>query len=294
MDRLLTIGIKVNQAKPHARSVLQQLIQLLTKKGMRVFVEPKMASLIRQPKLALEEDAFPQHVDILFVIGGDGTLLGVARKYAPFGLPVLGFNVGHLGFLSEAEPQDLEMAVERIQAGDYCVEKRMMLQAQLYRKSRLLHEAIALNDVGIAKGSFSRMITCQVQMDGKAIGRYSGDGVLFSTPTGSTAYSLSCGGPIVWPEMEMILMTPVCPHTLTARPTVLPGEAVLRVEVEAEHQEMGMTIDGQEGFDLHSGDVIRICKSPHQTSLIKWKERSFFQVVRKKLYPNGAMEGDTK
>lgn len=291
---MLTIGIKVNQAKPHARSVTLRLVQLLTKKGMRVFVEPEIASLISQPKLALEESQFPQYVNIIFVIGGDGTLLGVARKYAPYGLPVLGFNVGYLGFLSEAEPHDLEMAVERIQAADYCVEKRMMLQAQLYRNSQLLHEAIALNDVGIAKGSFSRMITCQVHMDGKAIGRYSGDGVLFSSPTGSTAYSLSCGGPIVWPEMEMILMTPICPHTLTARPTVLPGEADLRVEVEAEHQEMGMTIDGQEGFDLQSGDVIRICKSPHQTSLIKWKERSFFQVVRKKLYPNGAMEGDPR
>lgn len=276
--------MRVNLDKKKAETVLLQLIQLLQEKGVQVYIEPSVAEKTGLHELALPIERYPEFVKIVFVIGGDGTLLGIARQIAPFQIPILGFNVGNLGFLSEAEPHDLSDAVDRVISQDYYIEKRMMLQAELVRDGRVIEQGIALNDVGIAKGSFSRMINCTVSMDGNCIGHYSGDGVILSTPTGSTAYSLSCGGPIAWPELKTILFTPICPHTLTSRPMVLPAASILEVQVSAIHQEMGLTIDGQLGYPLQSEDIIRIQTSTFETHLIKWQERSFFQVVRKKLY----------
>ncbi|WP_028775640.1 NAD(+)/NADH kinase [Shimazuella kribbensis] len=278
-----TIGIMANQTKPTALIVAKKLTNLIKYKGATVCLDIDLAKAIGQEKKGIPLEDFPIHVDCTFVLGGDGTLLGVARKLAGSRIPILGINLGYLGFLSEAEPEDLSGSVDRILAGEYCVEKRLMLEAEVIRQDEVIKRGISLNDIGIAKGSFSRMITCTVKMDGSFVGTYSGDGVIVSTPTGSTAYSLSCGGPIVWPGLECILLTPICPHTLASRPLVLPAESTLEVEVTANHNEIGVTIDGQEGFTLESGDIVRVRKSPCSTHLIKWKERTFFEVIRKKL-----------
>ncbi|PTX53937.1 NAD+ kinase [Melghirimyces profundicolus] len=276
-------GILVNKGKPKARVVLKELVHLLEERRAKVFLEPDIAEGMVRKDLALPVDQFPGTVDIVFVLGGDGTLLGVARRFAAYGIPILGFNLGHLGFLSEAEPDNLATAVDRILTGDYYIEKRMMLDAEVVREGEVLEKNVALNDVGIAKGSFSRMITGTVYMDGIYLGTYSGDGLIVSTPTGSTAYSLSCGGPIVWPGVQSILLTPICPHTLTARPMVLPSDGILEIRVSATHRDIGLTIDGQLGYRLKVDDIIRVAASKNITSLIKWKERDFFEVVRKKL-----------
>jgi NAD+ kinase len=278
-----TIGIMANQSKPTAITVAKKLIDLIEYKGAIVFLDLDLARVTGQESKGIELDDFPIHVDCTFVLGGDGTLLGVARKLAGSRIPILGINLGYLGFLSEAEPEDLSASVDRILAGEYCVEKRLMLEAEVIRQDEVVKKGISLNDIGIAKGSFSRMITCKVKMDETYIGTYSGDGVIISTPTGSTAYSLSCGGPIVWPGLECILLTPICPHTLASRPMVLPANSTLEIEVAANHNEIGVTIDGQEGFTLESGDIVRVQQSLCSTHLIKWKERSFFEVIRKKL-----------
>ncbi|RAL27095.1 NAD(+) kinase [Thermoflavimicrobium daqui] len=274
----------MNLSKLHAYSAACHLIQLLQKKEVPFFLEQRMAEQLGHTDASIPLSEFSDKVDVVFVLGGDGTLLGIARKLAKYDLPILGINVGNLGFLSEAEPSDLSTAVDRILKEDYCIEKRLMLQAELLRNGKVIERGIALNDVGIAKGSFSRMVTCTVYMDGLYLGAYSGDGVIISTPTGSTAYSLSCGGPIVWPGIQTILLTPICPHTLTSRPMVLPKDCTLEVQVSAKHNEMSLTIDGQVGFSLQSEDIIRVQASSYNTQLIKWKERSFFEVVRKKLH----------
>ncbi|MDR6224639.1 NAD(+)/NADH kinase [Desmospora profundinema] len=278
-----TIGILVNKGKPKARVVLKELILLLEERGAGVLLEPETAASLDRNELALPVNEFPGRVNLVFVLGGDGTLLGVARQLATQQIPILGFNLGHLGFLSEAEPDSLSSAVDRVLSGDYTIEHRLMLDAEVVRDGRTLEKSVALNDVGIAKGSFSRMITSTVFMDGDYLGTYSGDGMIVSTPTGSTAYSLSCGGPIVWPGVPCILLTPICPHTLTSRPMVLPAECVLEIKVSATHRDLGLTIDGQLGYRLKVDDIIRVRASRSVTSLIKWKERTFFEVVRKKL-----------
>lgn len=287
---MLTVGIVINPDKPKAHDVAHQLLHLLEEKEVRVYVEPEVAKRFDRIEIQLTKEQFPLYVKLIFVIGGDGTLLGIARQFAPYDIPILGINVGYLGFLSEAEPDDLSVAVDRLIRGDYYIEKRLMLTAELIRDGEIIEQGIALNDVGIAKGSFSRMIGCAIYMDGMFVGHYSGDGVIISTPTGSTAYSLSCGGPIVSPDIQTILLTPICPHTLTSRPMVLPARSILEVKVSAHHTEMGVTIDGQQGYDLQSGDIVRVRRSDHRTLLVKWRERSFFEVVRKKLQGEGVSE----
>ncbi|WP_124727218.1 NAD(+)/NADH kinase [Staphylospora marina] len=277
------IGIILNLGKPRAIRFARDLLEALEKRRVDVVLEPEAGQALDVPDRCLFVEEFPGRVDLVFVLGGDGTLLGVARRLAAHRIPILGFNVGNLGFLSEAEPDDLESVIDRVLAGDYMIESRLMLKAEVVRDGETLELGNALNDVGIAKGSFGRMITCHVKLDGMKLGSYSGDGLIVSTPTGSTAYSLSCGGPIVYPGIRAILLTPICPHTLTSRPMVLPAEGVLEIRPSAVHREMGVTIDGQAGFPLREGDVVRVSRSPFPALLIKWHDRSFFEVVRRKL-----------
>ncbi|WP_334314167.1 NAD(+)/NADH kinase [Aneurinibacillus sp. Ricciae_BoGa-3] len=287
MYLLTTIGIVINKDKENACTVGQELVRLLEANNAGVYVDQVMADLIDRQDLSLAIAEFHKCVDIVFVLGGDGTLLGLARELAPYSIPILGINLGHLGFLSEAEPDDLPHAVDQILDGDFCVEHRMMLECEVIREGRRLHPSIALNDIGIAKGSFNRMIKCKVFVDDLYAASFNGDGVIVSTPTGSTAYSLSAGGPIVVPYINAIVLTPVAPHSLTARPIVLPADEEIHVVVEATHQDIGITIDGQQGYPLEVNDEIVIRRSPYVTPLIKWKARSFFQVVRKKLQGEG-------
>lgn len=277
------IGIAVNQSKPSAVNVTRQLIDLCESRGASVFVDRAVADKLSRADIALNVSDFPTHVDLVFVLGGDGTLLGVARQLAGHDLPILGINLGHLGFLSEGEPEDLPNAVERVLKGDYHLERRMMLEAKIVRNGQELQHETALNDVGIAKGSFGRMVTLAVYVDDMYVNTFSGDGLILSTPTGSTAYSLSCGGPIVSPHINIILVTPICPHTLNSRPILIQKDQQIRIEVSATHNDIGLTIDGQVGYKLEVGDVIYINKSPHYTTLIKWQERGFFDVLRQKL-----------
>lgn len=201
---MFTVGIIINPEKPKAHDVTSQLLHLLEEKNVQVYIEPEVAERLDRMDIQLKKEQFPHLVQLIFAIGGDGTLLGIARQFAPYDIPILGINVGYLGFLSEAEPEDLSSAVDRLLYGDYYIEKRLMLKAELIRNGKILEQGIALNDVGIAKGSFSRMIDSTVYMDGMFVGKYSGDGVIISTPTGSTAYSLSCGGPIVSPIFKRL------------------------------------------------------------------------------------------
>lgn len=278
-----TIGIAVNQSKPSAVEVAKQLIDFLESKGATVFIDSAVADKIDRMDIGLAVDQFPDRVNLVFVLGGDGTLLGIARKLAVHDLPILGINLGHLGFLSEAEPDDLPNAVDRVLNGDYHLEKRMMLEASIIRNGQVIHNGSALNDVGIAKGSFGRMVTLSVYVDDMYVDKYSGDGLILSTPTGSTAYSLSCGGPIVSPHINVILITPICPHTLNSRPIIIQKDQEIRVEVSATHNDIGVTIDGQVGYKLEVGDQVLVRKSMHYTTLIKWQDRGFFDVLRQKL-----------
>ncbi|HBZ83293.1 MULTISPECIES: NAD(+)/NADH kinase [Brevibacillus] len=277
------IGIIANKGKPEARIVARELVYLLEVRGANVLLDETIASDLGRAELGAPIEEIGNHADLVCVLGGDGTLLGIARKLAGRSIPIFGINLGTLGFLSEAEPEHLPLAVDNLLSGKYDIEERAMLEAALVRKGSTLGTYTAMNDIGIAKGSFCRIIQCAVYLDDEYVATFSGDGVIVSTPTGSTAYSLSAGGPIVAPNVDMLLLTPVAPHSLTARPMVLSGNQTIRVEVDAIHQEMGLSIDGQFGYRLEGGDHIYIKKSPYVTPLIKWKKGGFFEAIRTKL-----------
>ncbi|HJV44460.1 MAG TPA: NAD(+)/NADH kinase [Bacillota bacterium] len=280
---MTTIGLTVNQTKAGALDFAQQLIELLEDKSVRVYVEPILGEYVDRKDLILPLEKFSDTVDLIFVLGGDGTLLGMAREFCQKGVPILGINLGHLGFLSVVEPSNLPFAVDRILSGEYYLEKRMMIQADLIRRGVKKVEYHALNDICIAKGTFSRIIECATYVGGTYIKTFNGDGIIISSPTGSTAYSLSAGGPIVAPNINAILLTPIAPHSLSSRPFILSGEEEVRVVIDATHEDIGLTVDGQIGFKVEVGDEVILRKSPYMTTLIKWKESSFFDVVRKKL-----------
>ncbi|MGD8191533.1 NAD(+)/NADH kinase [Brevibacillus ginsengisoli] len=278
------IGIVANKGKPEARIVARDLLYLLETKGVICRIEEGIAQDIGRSDIGIPLDQFGQEVELVCVLGGDGTLLSIARQLAGFSLPMLGINLGTLGFLSEAEPENLQDAVENLLKGAYGIEERSMLEAKLIRQGQEIGSFTAMNDVGIAKGSFCRIIQCAVYLDDSYVATFSGDGIIISSPTGSTAYSLSAGGPIMAPNVHGILLTPVAPHSLTARPMVLSADQVIRVEVDAIHDEIGLSIDGQFGAKLVGGDELLIYQSPYVTPLIKWKPGNFFEAIRTKLH----------
>nr|WP_220186355.1 NAD(+)/NADH kinase [Brevibacillus halotolerans] len=282
-DTVKSIGIIANKGKPKARVVARELLYLLEARGAKVYLEQDLAGVIGREDVAVPLYDFSKYVEILCVLGGDGTLLGIARQLAGHNLPVLGINLGTLGFLSEAEPDNLTDAVEKLLSGQYYTEERSMLTTELYRQGERLATYTAMNDIGITKGSFCRIIKCSVYSNGFYVGTFSGDGIIVSSPTGSTAYSLAAGGPIVAPNVAMLLLTPIASHSLTARPIVLASDQRLRIEVDAVHDKIGLSIDGQFGSRLEGGDEIFIEQSKHVTPLIKWTQGNFYELIRTKL-----------
>lgn len=278
------IALLYNADKPQASSVRQKLNQLLTEAGLSVMHVPtKHDSDI----LAMEPNV--TEAELAIVLGGDGTLLGVARQLAPYAVPLLGINVGHLGFLTESEPSELGPVVSQIIEGQYNLEKRLMIEAAVLRDGAEIARFTALNDAGLGKASFARMVTVEVHVDDVYVDTYRGDGVIVSTPTGSTAYSLSCGGPIVSPQVQVMVLTPICPHTLFSRPCVIDSNQVVRMTVQDMQDDVALMIDGQEGVRMDCGDQIIICKAAFDTILVRLPDREFFDVLREKLHnPGGA------
>jgi NAD+ kinase len=272
------VAVLVNNDKPKALEVKTHLIELLNTAGVSTVTAVTGKGLVEESHYASLAGA-----DLAFVLGGDGTLLGAARHLAHFELPLLGINVGHLGFLSEAEPENLEETVRRVVDYEYDLESRLMLEAVVYRDGQEIARQVGLNDVGVGKGSYARMLTVDVYVDDVFVDAFSGDGVIVSTPTGSTAYSLSCGGPIVVPHLQAMLITPICPHTLFSRPFVIHNQQAVKMIVHATHEDLGLTVDGQVGVKLLPGDEIHVRKSDVQTRLVKWRDREFFSVLRQKL-----------
>lgn len=222
--------------------------------------------------------------DLVIVLGGDGTILSVARRYAG-GPPILGVNLGFLGYLTEVPREDLYPALVEILAGKHAIEPRSLLEVRLVRAAGGSADYLALNDAVIAKTAPSRIIELDVEVDGKVVSRYRADGLVISTPTGSTAYNLSAGGPILHPQLPVTVLTPICPHTLTLRPLVVPDTSVLSVRLETDSESVFLTVDGQEGTELAAGDRVRLRRHDQPVLLLRTAEpRSIFEGLRSKLH----------
>ena len=226
-------------------------------------------------------------IDIAVVLGGDGTILSVAQYSARYNVPILGLNFGHLGYLAELNKEQTE-DFARIINGEYETEERMMLDVKVVRDGEEIYSSTALNDAVATKGMLSKMVHMLLEIDGKYTGDYYSDGLIVSTPTGSTAYSLSAGGPIVEPKLNIILITPICAHSTNARPMVIADEQTVKVTVDIYHgEDVALMCDGKQPVMLRHGDEIYVTKSEYKTKLVRFQERNFFDILNKKLKGRG-------
>ena len=231
-----------------------------------------------------DADTLPAGTDLVIVAGGDGTLLSAARLAGPLGIPILGVNFGGLGFMTELQPEELYTALDRLLRGDYEIEEREALRVRFRRGRKLLGEFSLLNDAVVTKSALARMITLRLKIDGDAIATYTSDGLILATPTGSTAYNLAAGGPVLDPRMSAFVIAPICPHTLMYRPVVVPGTVALEVILESADEEAYLTLDGQVGFPMEHRDSIRVDASRSPVRLLRVAGHGFFEVLRRKLH----------
>ncbi len=281
LNTVKTIGLVINSYKEQIIQIGRQLVALLQQQQVSVIAIGKEAEAL-QLTPSVEED-FCQQAQIVLVIGGDGTMLRAARTVYGREIPLLGINQGYLGFLTEVEVENLSESLQQLLRGNYTIERRMMLSARVYRDDVCIADVNALNDMVVTKGALSRIIKMELYMGEQLVDRYHGDGLIFSSPTGSTGYSLSAGGPIVHPEMDVCIVAPICPHSLIARPIIFSPQHGLTVRLDSNNAPAMLTVDGQNGVELEKGDRIEIGKAEHDTRLIVLENRNFFAVLREKL-----------
>jgi NAD+ kinase len=287
--RMITrVGIVAKPGLSAISADLPAIVRWLKDRGVEAVFDTDTAALTRvDGARVVSRDDLPHHVDLILLMGGDGTLLGMADRVATAGLqiPILGVNFGGLGFLTEITYPELFPSLEATLAGTAGIDERMMLRASVQRRSTVVAERFVLNDVAVTGGALSRLAEFDVMVGGKLVASFHADGIIIATPTGSTAYNLSAGGPIVHPAVDALVLNPIAPHTLTNRPLVIPAGAavVVQPKMRGVEAEAFVTFDGQEGERLEPGDTVRIERAPHPARLIRASARSYYQVLRQKL-----------
>lgn len=277
------IGVFPLFEKPEAVAVAIELIGLLQEAGFKVGMEKASAARLGAAELGYREEDLFTGLDYGVVLGGDGALLSLARRLYPREIPIFGINLGHLGFLTEVEDKDLECAVKQLRDGEFVLEDRIMVNAEVTGDGQRRACLVGLNDIVLSKGMFSRMIRIELLIDQYFTGQLAADGLIISTPTGSTAYSLSAGGPIVAPQLGALVLTPICAHSLFNRPLVVGSNSVVEIKFVAPPHEVMLTADGQESLALEADDGIKIYTAPYKTKFIRFKEKSFYHILREKV-----------
>ena len=276
------IGIIAKHTDPRAESIVSDLAGWLEERGRDVAFDRETAALLGRSNGVIRSK-LPEHSDFLIVIGGDGTLLSAARVVGTSGKPILGVNLGSLGFMTAITLDELYPALERIFQYDFDYEERMMLVAHVHRLGERVANYTVLNDVVINKGALAKIIDIKVTVGDMYLTTFKADGLIICTPTGSTGYSLAAQGPIIYPTMNTILITPICPHTLTFRPLVVPDGMVVCAELISKETDVFLTIDGQVGFGLRQGDVVEVKKADAPLRFFRSPFRDYFTVLRTKL-----------
>ena len=281
------VGLTAKRGLVDAAGVLAELAGWLDARGVQPVFETETAALAGVPpgRPTVSRDELPGACDLLVVLGGDGTLIGMAGRIGRAGsnVPILGVNFGSLGFLTEITLPELFDALEATLEGRATIEPRAMLAARTVRNDTTFADHIVLNDIVITKGAMSRIIEISVTVGDSPVTRVRADGLIIASPTGSTAYNLAAGGPIVHPAVDAMLLTPIAPHTLTNRPVVIPFSSEVHLRPIMEGNEVFVTFDGQSGFPLQAGDLVSVRRAPRPLRIIKSAERSYFDLLREKL-----------
>lgn len=277
------IGVLPNLEKEGSRELSVAILDWLAARGHAGYLPSCIAALAGRAKDGLPLLLWPGSVDFAIVLGGDGTLLGASRALGPGGVPILGINLGHFGFLTELESSDVFSALPSFISGDCKRDERVTLNAEVVREGQVLARGSAVNEAAVVKGPYGRMTVLTLRISGNEVDTYFADGMIIATPTGSTAYSLSAGGPLMSPAIEALLVTPVCAHTLYSRSMVVPASEVCEIEVEEPSQSTVLSIDGQAFYPLMAGDRVRVTTSGWRLTLLRRSDWSFYDVLRRKM-----------
>jgi NAD+ kinase len=278
-----SIGITANINNPLVPQALQKVIKWCRKNRVKFKVDSAFATPEISPHQLCNKDRLWQGNDLLVSLGGDGTLLSAAQAAGRHQIPILGINLGGLGFLTQLTVKEIESGLNRVKRGDYSTERRLALQVHKI-KLRQDKNLFALNDAIVHKGDVAHLISFEIWVGKEFICSFTADGLIISTPTGSTAYSLAAGGPIIHPQMEAIIVTPICPQTMATRPIIFSADEKLVVKLDRVRAKSQVLVDGQSGFALHKGDQVEIKRAKHKVTLIKFPEASFYNVLRQKLH----------
>jgi NAD+ kinase len=282
------IGVVVKPHQPDALETLCGLTEWLSNRDIKLVggqtidrerIEHKTGCAVD----TVADDDLARNADLILVLGGDGTMIATARTIGDVEVPVIGVNYGGLGYLAEFRIEEMFSALELILAGNYALETRLMLDVELRRGDELITHNRVLNDVVVNKSALARIIEIETYLNNQFVNSFRADGLIVSTPTGSTAYNLSAGGPIVYPSMNAVVITPICPFTLSNRPIVVPDDSVIEVRLMTKNEDVALTLDGQVGFPLQVGDRLAIRKSETTFNLVRPTNRNYFDVLRDKL-----------
>jgi len=277
-----SIGILTKPNFPEVKGTLQDVVNWLRSRKINAILGQTAATLLGEQG-GYQDVQLSSNADVLLVLGGDGTMLNAARLAAERSIPILGVNMGGLGFLTEVRLENLYPSLERVFANDYVLDERLMLRIHIHRHGKTVAQGVVLNDVVISKGTLARMIELKIAIEGRFVTNLRSDGLIVSSPTGSTAYSLSAGGPIIDPAVQSLILTPVCPHTLTHRPLIVPGKDKIDLTLTSTDPGAMATLDGQVGVPITQGDTVTIQTSENRTRLIRFPESNYYDVLREKL-----------
>jgi NAD+ kinase len=279
------VGIIVNAEKEKACRLGKELFHQLKDREITSFFldEPAVESALGEEFLFYQKTQFIREAELLITLGGDGTLLRAVPLAIQRKLPILGVNVGRVGFLTEISPLELSQKLGAIKKGKYKITHRVVFRVEVFRKGNPVALFFALNDVVITKEALARMIKLETWIKKEPVALFYSDGLIISTPTGSTAHSLSAGGPILHPEVNAFVITPICAHTLTLRPLVISNRETITVRVSSNHKKIILTLDGQQSFSLFPQDVIKVRKNPHPLKIVFFEERNFYSILKQKL-----------
>lgn len=277
------VGIISKPKKAEIGELVIPLLEWLRKRKLEVHIDKETASTLPTPEKCITRNEMSSAVDLLIVLGGDGTLLATARVLAGKPVPILAVNLGGLGFLTNVTREELFPTLETVLTGNFKTERRVQIEAEIVRADEAMATFLALNDVVLNKGAIARILDFEVFVDGKLVATYKSDGLIVSTPTGSTAYSLAAGGPVVAPSVQAFIITPICAHTLTDRPLVISDSAKIEVVVKSQRESSYVTVDGQVGIAARSEDIVRMKKALSWVELVEPAEKNYFEILRQKL-----------
>jgi len=283
MGNIKTIGLVLNTEKDNSLEVSKRLIELIKEKDLDYLLEKEGAKELDLNHKRASYDFLRKKADLIIVFGGDGTFLHTSLNFIGTGIPLMGINLGRIGFLTEIETNELGEALDHIIADNYRIENRNTLEVCLQRTGEDVQKKYAVNDVVLNRAADGEMLKVDMHINKEFVNSYRGDGIIVSTPTGSTAYSFSAGGPIINPQVKALLITPLCPHAVHVKPMVISDDEIIEIDVEGQKDKIFLTTDGRDSIKIKQDDIVRIKSSQQEISLVKFPDRTFYTILRNKM-----------